>query len=169
MNASFCSFISMKDKDDIEEFLTNVEIFINLERIFSFFQVVKVLNFMGLSYEDLYKKNKLSENLRKTMYKEDTNVLSYYVITLIMINSYQEYLSWCNTNNTSLLQFKKSSKNVDNFCKFIESKYKIKTLLDGINCSKNMLLKLHKILKTKKSNNLLQLLKNMRMTICELG
>jgi hypothetical protein len=169
MNVSFCSFVSMTNKDDVEEFLTNVEMFINLERIFSFFQVVKVLNFMGLSYEDLYKKNKLAEHLRKTMYKEDTNVLSYYVITLIMINSYQDYLLWCNTNNESLLQFKKSSKNIDNLCKFIESKYKIKSLLDGINCVKNILLKLNKLLKNNRSANLSYLLKNMRMTLCELG
>ena len=54
MNALFCSFFSIKDKTDIHEFLSNAEFFINFERTFSFFQLVKTLNFMGLSYKDLY-------------------------------------------------------------------------------------------------------------------
>jgi len=163
INALFCSFIIMKDKNDVEEFLTNSEMFINLERIFAFFQVVKVLNFMGLSYEDLYKKTKLSENLRKTFYKENTNVLAYYVISLVLINSYQEFMLWCNINNISLFRFKRTHKNLDGFCRFIESKYKIKSILDGINCTKNVLSRI------KRKPDISYLLKNMRMTICELG
>lgn len=169
MNALFCSFIIMKDKNDIEEFLTNAEMFINLERIFSFFQAVKILNFMGLSYEDLYKKSKLSANLRKTLYKENTNVLSYYVISLILINSYQDFLSWCNKNNNSLLEFKKTPTNLNNFCKFIEGKYKTKSILDGINCIKESLCRINRSIKYRNSGNMLYLLKNMRMTLCELG
>ena len=155
----------MKNKNNVEEFLTNSEMFIKLECIFSFFQVVKVLNFMGLSYDDLYKKNKLSQNLRDTLYKENTNVLSYYIITLILMNSYQDLLSWCNDNNTSLFNFKKTSKNLNEFCGFIEKKYKIKSILNGLTCTKNIL---HNINKNKNKTTL-YLLKNMRMTVCELG
>jgi hypothetical protein len=42
MNILFCSFVSMKDKNDEKEFLSNVEVFVNFERAYSFFQVVKV-------------------------------------------------------------------------------------------------------------------------------
>jgi hypothetical protein len=123
---------------------------------------------MGILYSDLYDKNADAINLRKTLYKEKTNVLSYYVITLILLNNYQDFLNWCSRNNTSLLQFKKTISNLESYCKFIEKKYKSKNLLDGIECTEKLL---KKIENSKKKNNkdLNYLLKNLRMTICELG
>jgi hypothetical protein len=167
MNALFCSYINMKNKNDINEFLTNAEFFINFERMFAFFQMVKILNFMDISYKNLYEKNIQSENIRRTMYKEDTNVLSYYIITLILLNNYQVFLSWCDTNNTSLLQFKKTLLSLDNFCKFIEKKYKTKSMLNGIECTEKLLFKVNK--SAKKQKDLGFLIRNLRMTICELG
>lgn len=165
MNILFCSFVSMKDKNDINDFLSNFEVFINFERIYSFFQAVKILNFMGFSYNDLYSKNPHSDNIRKTLYKENTNVLSYYIITLILLNNYQDVLNWCNTNNTSFLQFKKTTANLESYCNFIEKKYKTKNLLDGIDCTEKLLKKIEN--SNKKNKN--YLLNNLRMTICELG
>jgi hypothetical protein len=157
----------MNNKNDINEFLTNAEFFINFERMFAFFQMVKILNFMDMSYKNLYEKNIQSENIRRTMYKEDTNVLYYYIITLILLNNYQDFLSWCDTNNTSLLQFKKTLLSLDNFCKFIEKKYKTKSMLDGIECTEKLLFKVNK--SAKKQKDLGFLIRNLRMTICELG
>jgi hypothetical protein len=37
INALFCSFLSLKDKNNINEFLSNSEFFINFERTYSFF------------------------------------------------------------------------------------------------------------------------------------
>jgi accessory gene regulator protein AgrB len=71
--------------------------------------MVKTLDFMGLKYKDLYSNSSVSATMRETLYKEDSNVLSYYIITTILMNNYQGFLSWCNTNNLSLLQFKKST------------------------------------------------------------
>ena len=48
MNCLFCSFINMKNKNDINEFLSNAQFFIGFERIFAFFQMVKILNFMDM-------------------------------------------------------------------------------------------------------------------------
>jgi hypothetical protein len=50
--------------------------------------------------------------MRETLYKEDSNVLSYYIISTIMMNNYQGFLGWCNENNLSLLQFKKTTANI---------------------------------------------------------
>ena len=58
MNALFCSFYTLKNKRDIDQFLSNSEFFINFERTYSYFQLVKALDFMGLTYEDLYSKTK---------------------------------------------------------------------------------------------------------------
>ena len=162
INASFCSFINMKNKNDIDEFYINTEFFINLEKNFACFQMIKILNFMGLSYDDLYRKTVASENLRKARYKENTNILSYYILTTILLNNYQDFLSWCDTNNTSLLNFKKTSNHIDDMCIFLEKKYKTKNMLEGIKC-------IEKLFYNIKNKNKIYLLKNLRMTICEMS
>ena len=178
MNVLFCSYFNTKNKNNIDEFLSNTKYFIQLETAYSFFQMVKVLNFMNIEYTNLYEKSEISENIRKTLYKENTNVLSYYVITLILIYNYQSFLSWCKTNNTSLLQFKKTHANLNSFCRFIEKKYRSSKMLEIINCS-NIFFKKLVIKKKQKSINkntnkdtnkdLEFLTNNLRMTLCEMG
>jgi hypothetical protein len=168
MNALFCSFISLKNKTDIVQFLSNAEFYINIERKYSFFQLVKTLNFMGLQYSDLYSNSGNSEILRNHFYKEKTNVLAYYVIKTILINNYQTFLLWCKNNNLSLLQFKKTIPNQLDFCGFIKKNYKSKTMLDSINYTNKFLLHLMKK-KIYKNINYKYLLNNLRMSICELG
>jgi len=164
INALFCSFYSIKNKDDINDFLSNSEFYINFERTYSFFQLVKTLDFMGLSYKDLYSNSKHSIVVRENLYKENTNVLSYYIIKCVLINNYQGFLGWCHKNNLSLLDFKKTISNQREFCKFVEKNYKIQSMLNGINESEFFLSKLKK----KKGNNKF-ILSNLRMSICELG
>ena len=166
MNALFCSFFSLKNKNDIEDFLSNAEFFINFERTFSFFQLVKTLDFMGLTYKDLYSETERSHILRENLYKEKTNVLSYYIIKTVLINNYQGTLSWCKTNNLSLLQFKKTIKNQSDFCNFIDNHYKSNSMLNGVTDTKKFL---NDLRKKSKRTNLSYILSNLRMSICELG
>jgi len=167
MNALFCSFFSLKDKTNIYEFLSNSEFFINFETTYSFFQLVKTLNFMGLNYKDLYSKTEKSRMLRENLYKEKTNVLAYYVIKTIMINNYQGFLSWCKKNNFSLLQFKKTLANQKEFCSFIEKNYKTSSMLEGVRLTDEFLNTIEK--KKKNTEHLNYILTNLRMSICELG
>lgn len=167
INIVFVSFTNMNNKNNINEFLINIEFFINYERIFAFFQMVKILNFMGLNYNHLYKKDNLSYHLKKTLYKENSNVLSYYIITLILIDNYQDFLLWCNINNTELLQFKNTKKNLEKYCNFIETNYKSKSIINGVECTKKIL-SIAKLGSTK-NKDLNYLLNNLRMTVCELG
>lgn len=166
MNALFCSFFALKDKNDVDEFLSNSEFFINFERTYSFFQLVKTLNFMGLTYKDLYSKSEHSRILRENLYKEKTNVLAYYVIKTVLINNYQGFLSWCKINNFSLLQFKKTLTNQKEFCKFIEKNYKTTSMINGVVETQHFL---NNIQKHKKNTNLQYILTNLRMSICEMG
>jgi hypothetical protein len=168
MNALFCSFFALKDKNNIDEFLSNSDFFINFERTFSFFQLVKTLNFMGLTYKDLYSNTEHSLMLRDNLYKEKTNVLAYYVIKTILINNYQGFLSWCKTNNFSLLQFKKTLTNQHEFCKFIEKNHKTSSMLNGVSETKSFLNNINKS-KKKNKQNFDYILSNLRMSICELG
>jgi hypothetical protein len=165
INALFCSFATLKNKGNLDEFLSNSEFFINFERTFTFFQLVKTLNFMGLTYKDLYSKSERSRVIRENLYKEKTNVLSYYIIKAVLINNYQSFLGWCKLNNFSILQFKKTSSNQLEYCKFIENNYKTKSMLNGIDNAQNFINKV----RSQKPPNFNYLLTNMRMSICELG
>jgi len=179
MNVLFCSYFNTKNKHDLDAFLKNTEYFINFESMYSFFQLVKVLGFMNMEYRNLYEKTDAADNIRKTMYKEDTNVLSYYVITSILMYNYQSFLHWCKTNNTSLLQFKKTTSNQLSFCNFIEKKYKTPKILHVIDCSNDFFRKIKTKGKNKSKSNTKTspfkkedfdfITNNLRMTICELG
>ena len=108
--------------------------------------MVKVLHFMNLEYKQLYETDTETDNIRKTLYKENTSVLSYYVITLILMYNYQSFLLWCSTNNDTLLQFKKTSTNQYSFFRFIEKKYKTNMVIKNIDCSVNLFKKVKYIL-----------------------
>jgi hypothetical protein len=166
MNALFCSFFSIPDKTNITDFLSTAEFFINFERTYSFFQLVKTLDFMGLSYKDLYSDTKHSETLRNNLYREKSNVLAYYIIKTILINNYQDFIYWCKKNNFSTLQFNKTVRTQREFCLFIENKYKASSMLNGITETKHFLNRIS----SKQINPYVKyMMNNLRMSICELG
>lgn len=164
MNVLFCSFFELKDKSDINQFLSNAEFYINFERRYTFFQMVKTLQFMGLTYGDLYSKTDHAKVLRVNLYKEKTNVLAYYVVKTVLMNNFQGFLSWCDKHNISLLNFKKTIGNQHEFCEFIRKNYKSKSMLECVDESVHFLSKLKR-----KKGNMKYILSNMRMSICELG
>jgi hypothetical protein len=166
MNALFCSFFLLKDKNNISEFLSNSEFFLNFERTYSFFQLIKILDFMGLTYQNLYSKSIHSKNLRDHLYNENTNVLSYFVIKTILMNNYQGFLYWCKNNNVNTLQFNKTVSTQQEFCKFIDANYKTSSFLNGVDETEKFI---DKIKKNKRQPNLNYTLSNLRMSICELG
>lgn len=169
INAGICSFYINKDKFNFNKFLPTFEILMYIERSYSFFQLVKVLNFMGLRYSDLFSNTNKSMILRETMYRENTNVLSYYVIKTILLNNYCDFLLWCSNNNDSLLQFKKTIKNIDGFCKFIKENYKTNTMLKGIKETEKLFHKIYIDILMKNIIKPKNLVTNLRMTACELG
>ena len=168
INALFCSFYSLKEKDrekggsnNEKQFLSNAEFFINFERCYSFFQLVKVLDFMGLSYGDLYLNKPENKLLRETLYKEKTNVLAYYVIKTVLMSNYEAFLEWCFTNNnTSLFLFKKTQKQLMDFCVFIENHYK------NIRMNRDIDNVEHFFHENKQNQSFL--FKNLRMSVCEM-
>jgi hypothetical protein len=167
MNACFCSFFTLKNKEDFQTFRYHFDYYIDLERKYSFFQMVKILDFMGLRYKDLYSTTTQSSILRSTLYKERTNVLSYYIIKTILLQHYPLFLEWCTINNLSLLQFKKTQTNLDAFCEFISKFYKSRSMLQEV---KEMEYTWDQLKTMKKKNHEIHyLMKNMRMTLCELG
>jgi len=153
MNVVVCSYFLNKD---LENFINDVNILMNLEMAFSIFQTVKILNHMGLTYKDIISDDKVKLQL----YKEKTNMLSYYVISSILLNNYEDFFKWCTVNNTNILQFDNTNSIYRQleFCKLINSKYKSKLFLKRIN-------EIQKILP---EVNDPYLFKNMRKSLCEI-
>jgi hypothetical protein len=164
MNAAFSSFFLLKEKTNLEEFLSTMETIIHYERTYSFFQMVKTLHFMNLTYANIYTKDSANQVLSETLYKEKTSVLSYYIIKTILLNNYSGFLNWCKKYNLSLLQFKKTTSNLKAFCVFIEKNYKTPSMLKNIDKTEVFFQKL----KNKKTNNNSYILTNMRMSVCEM-
>jgi len=179
MNAVFCSYYMLPklEKNKENEFVKNFEFFIAFEKVFGIFQMVKALDFMGLQYQELYDGSQKSQMMRKNLYKEKTNVLSYYVIRVILLSNYQEFLKWCWQNNgTSLIQFKKSPATMVAFFGFVKDHYKKKALLASVSQMEKILTSLKKNKVLSKSNSLALgkkefdfISNSMRMSICELG
>ena len=166
INICFCSYKTMHNKTDLDEYLDLAETFVNVERTHLYFQAIKVLDFMSLNYSMLTSDDTNISNSTKDKYKEDTSVLSYYIICLVLFNDYQRFLKWCLTNNSNsnLFLFKRTPQNLTKFCKYIKDNYKMHEFLHNISCTEEILRRM----KAKPSKYSFYLT-NLRMTLCELG
>ena len=122
-NCAMVGFNILENKENKKEFIKNTDFCLQIERFFSLYQTTKVLRFMGLEYEDLHKLDNNSSYLRNNLYRENTHVFAYYILTSILMNNYIGFLVWCYTHNTSLLQFSVSDYNFKEFSKYIKSQY----------------------------------------------
>jgi hypothetical protein len=172
MNIIIFSYHLLDDKQDIDTFIKYTDFLLNYERTHSFFQTAKVLNYMGLTYSDLYTDSEKT----KTNYKEDTNVFAYYVLSLILINNYPQFVSWCYENNShpTFLQFKQTKENQQKYCDYIQSNYQDKQLLKGMQCYEKILHKIIKLTNTnqktahnKNTKSLNYIANNLRLSLCE--
>jgi hypothetical protein len=150
-----------------KNFKINTEKYMNLERTHCFFQCIKILHHMGLTYENLYSGDEESKKLRK-LYKEQTSILSYYIINAVILNIYQDFLIWCKKNNISdsILQFVKTKKQQIEFCDFIDKNYKTKDMINRIECISKMFEKYK--FENHKNNSVQKLVKNMRKSLIEI-
>jgi len=159
INTAFCCYNSLQDKY-FDEFFDLFPVMFNYEIKFSFIQLIKVLDHMGLTYRSLYTADEYSVASRSTLYKEKSSILAYYVITTVLMNNYTSFLMWCSKNNLNLFQFKKTPTNEKAFCSFIRRNYKTKHFLDNLD-------KTYKILHDKKKQIPTLCYKTLRMTVIE--
>ena len=156
----------LTDKKEEEEFYLYGEFCIRFEQIFSLFQMIKILDFMGLTYRNLYDNDNISNSIRRYLFKEKTNVFAYYIIKNVLLYNNAEFLVWCKKHNNNLLSFNKTNHNLDAFIEFIISTYKNPQFLRDIE-------KTHVFLKKQKGNRAEpkynKLTKTMRMSVCEIG
>ena len=165
INSCFISYSLLDNHNDIDNFLLFVDFCIQLERIFSLFQMVKILHYMGLRYENLYKNNALSKSFRKILYKEDTNVLCYYIIKTILLFYNDDFLEHCFINNNNIIKFDKIEQNLNNFYNFIQKRHNTKNFSESIRKMELFYAQILHPVSNKKIKD--SILKTTRMTICE--
>jgi len=113
--------------EDINKLIVKTEKLLYYERLFSLFQCAKVLHFFGIKYKNLYEKDLTSMKLRAMKYKEDTNVLSYYIIKSIYMFYVNDFIEWCiennNYNGVVSLNFNKNDENINSYIEFIKEHF----------------------------------------------
>jgi hypothetical protein len=161
INIVFCSNHFLKyNKISIqnnEHFFSKVFlIYLNIEKKYTLFQVSKILDFMGISYKDLFN-GKAKQN-----YKEKTNILAYYIIKLVLIYNYDDFFLWYEEHKNPKIpfQFQSTEKNKNDFIQFIKDNCKNKNMLGDLQKSKKIFYKLRK---NPFNNNFI--LNNLRMTM----
>ena len=95
------------------------------EAVWSAFQCVKVLNHYHLSYSQLTDMNcPLAKNVRAKQYKENTYILSYFVIKAVFMTQPSKFIDWCIDHNGRTLDFKKTPQNLMDYCGLVALLYK---------------------------------------------
>jgi hypothetical protein len=126
------------------------------EKIFSCFQCVKVLDFLKMKYPQLYSD---TEPIPKSSYKENTNILSYYILKSIYMVFIDDFFEWIVAKNKGSLHFLKTPENIHEYMKIIEDRYKDPLYIKNIHIMETWF---HK----QKNNHYLEN-QTMRMTVLE--
>lgn len=129
INCAFSSFKSLTNKKDKSTFLLNLRFCLNMERMFALYQCNKILGFMGLQYQDLHSHQGQSYSL----YKENTHVFAYYVMTSIFLNDYEGFILWCKKHNTAaVIKFEPTPLNFNAFTDYIKTVYNCQSYQNGL-------------------------------------
>jgi hypothetical protein len=129
INCALFSFASLKKRDKtLDTFFTYMDFCLQLERLFSLYQMNKILNFMGLSYSDISSSQAF---LKQHLYKEDTHVFGYYILTALFLQDYKAFMQWCLLNNSdkNLMKFQCHSESFRKMGAYIQRIYTDPTLL----------------------------------------
>lgn len=177
LNACFVSYNMIDHSHRKKTFIQYSIFLIELESIFSHIQCAKVLKFMTLTYENLYKNDVNAVYLRKYLYRERTNVFSYYILTACLFSEPLLFLEWCDNNNLSFMKFKQTEKNLDHFLTFIKERYNQKDFLLKLRDSERILRDIkysnNKESTTKTDNSMMIrrffLMNTLRMTLIQMG
>ena len=122
INTMFYTYLSipLKEKENQSMFINLFSINMEREARHSLYQCLKILTFMDLKYNIVTKKNKSNITICNHLYRENTNVFSYYIICGILMNNYKDFMNWCYKNNHILIKFKNTPSNLDKYIELIQ-------------------------------------------------
>jgi len=116
LNVMMSSFLNSENMNSKKNFLSDFNSRIKKEQMFTLVQCNKILKLI-----------KGQEN-----YKENTNILCYYVLTAALMNNYSEFMKWCANNNSKLLKFRNTYKNVNSFLNLILKEYNSRQFVNNL-------------------------------------
>ena len=122
LNVLFIVYFSTQNKNNTSLMLSKAETMLNNERKFSLYQLNKVLKHNNLDYDTIFC-NKESSIIKKQNYRENTYVISYYLLKSILIFNINDFLNWNKTHNKTIA-FNNTHENLKHFSNFIKEKYK---------------------------------------------
>jgi hypothetical protein len=147
INIMFIAFFNTKRKEYSLIIKKMNKMLVN-EAYFSLYQMNKVLETYDITYDDLLTNRKV--------YKENTYVLSYYILKSIFMNFLNTFIEWCDKNNKGIM-FVKKTHVLRDFGTLIEQLHRHPIFIENVARIKNM-----------KSSN--EFVKNtMRMSLYEMG
>ena len=97
-----CAFASYMQSTNLHNFKVHMKFYINLETLFAIFQSKRILQHMGLTYNDLISPDK---SRLKAKFKEKTNVFAYYIITGVFFSNIWDTMDFFKQHNSNLLYF----------------------------------------------------------------
>ena len=136
LNILFISYFTTKTKDNYDLMLEKIEKMFTYERAFSLFQLVKVLKHNNLDYKSIFSHDSISIN-KKQNYKEDTYVISYYLLKSILLFNVNDFLKW-NKQHNKTIDFETTNENLHSFVDFIKEKYQTTKFMDYISLIENI-------------------------------
>jgi hypothetical protein len=122
--------VSIKNAQNRRKFIRHFYNYLQYESLFSLFQNIKILNYMGLDYNIITNCTDSNYIVAKKLYKEETNAFAYYVIVSILLSNFNNFILWCIDNNTNIIQFNKNKNNITSFVQFIYKNYKRSELMN---------------------------------------
>lgn len=161
------------------KFLINrITEYLQFEQIFSLLQVCKILDSLHISYRELYESSEKAKYKRMANYKENTSIMSYYILKSIFMLYFGEFIEWCALNNKGSLNFRKTQANVEKYCEFIRERYNSPDFLEAIDFMDDQ----HDLLRNKKiseisrelvlrggENSEIDILRTLRMSVFEIA
>jgi hypothetical protein len=120
----------MCEKKQFNIFQKYFNVLLSFERVYSISLFKKILDFMNLEYNYLYSKEPQKKQACKMLYKENTNVFAYYVLTSLLLNNVDKTIDFFEKNNYSLLRFHDDVEVINKFVDLIDDIKDYKPVLD---------------------------------------
>ena len=174
LNAAFIAYRQTKPSEEeadhpfvhLEYTLAVARFLIMSEQVFSLFQMAKILNYMNMTYDDLYRVGDDAVSLREYFYREETNVFAYYILKTIMLYNADDYIAWSRSKSykrSFMLSLNPTDETILSFYAWVITKYKSAEMLaDFEKIRRNYL-----TLSTLSDDRVRRLAKTMRMTIAK--
>ena len=150
LNCAILTFHGI-ESDNFTDFNHIFSINLNIERVHSLNQGMKLLRMFGLPYSSIIDPE--MKSMTEKVYKEKTNAFCYYVMTSILMYNFDNTLQWFTNNEYNTISFEKTERQIMIFCYYLKQ----------VSRSSELLQTMDKIANTKVP------VKNMKMSIFELG